>query len=221
MSGESKARALDPGESADRRRRESVQPGGREPAPGELSLVQAFINTHYDLEFDHGAELLATPASARRWLQNQRLLPTTGEVGSDDVIRLRAVREALRSLAAANGALAAAKGPGTSPPAALAQLNAAARGAAVEVRFGPGGPRFVAAAPDEVDGALGLLLATTARAMIDGGWSRLKVCPGEDCGWAFYDHSRNQTGRWCSMSVCGGRAKARAHYRRRRRGEAA
>jgi predicted RNA-binding Zn ribbon-like protein len=52
--------------------------------------------------------------------------------------------------------------------------------------------------------------------MLDGTWDRLKACPGHDCGWAFYDHSRNQTGRWCSMSVCGGRAKARAHYHRRR-----
>ncbi len=68
--------------------------------------------------------------------------------------------------------------------------------------------------PGRVDGAIGLLLAITARTMLDGSWSRLKVCPGDHCGWAFYDHSRNQTGRWCSMSVCGGRAKARAHYRR-------
>jgi predicted RNA-binding Zn ribbon-like protein len=52
--------------------------------------------------------------------------------------------------------------------------------------------------------------------MRDRSWSRLKVCPGEHCGWAFYDHSRNQAGRWCSMAVCGGRAKARAHYLRTR-----
>jgi predicted RNA-binding Zn ribbon-like protein len=65
-----------------------------------------------------------------------------------------------------------------------------------------------------VAGALGVLLAITAVAMADGTWSRLKVCPGEHCGWAFYDGSRNRSGRWCSMAVCGGRSKARAHYRR-------
>jgi predicted RNA-binding Zn ribbon-like protein len=32
----------------------------------------------------------------------------------------------------------------------------------------------------------------------------------------FFDNSRNQSGRWCSMSVCGGREKAKTHYRRRR-----
>jgi predicted RNA-binding Zn ribbon-like protein len=56
----------------------------------------------------------------------------------------------------------------------------------------------------------------TAAAMLDGSFSRLKICPGPDCDWAFYDHSRNQSGRWCSMAVCGGRVKARAHYHRRR-----
>jgi predicted RNA-binding Zn ribbon-like protein len=61
--------------------------------------------------------------------------------------------------------------------------------------------------------------AFAATAIADGSWRRLKVCPGEDCGWAFYEHSRNRTGRWCSMAVCGGHAKARSHYRRLRAGE--
>jgi predicted RNA-binding Zn ribbon-like protein len=43
----------------------------------------------------------------------------------------------------------------------------------------------------------------------------LKACPGRHCGWAFYDHSRNQSARWCSMQICGDREKARAYYRRR------
>jgi predicted RNA-binding Zn ribbon-like protein len=85
----------------------------------------------------------------------------------------------------------------------------------VEVRLDPEGPRFAPTGAG-VDRALGMLLAITATAMLDGTWQRLKACPGHDCGWAFYDHSRNQTGRWCSMAVCGGRAKARAHYHRRR-----
>jgi predicted RNA-binding Zn ribbon-like protein len=187
----------------------SVQPGGREPAPGPLFVVQAFINTHYDLEVDHGAELLGTPGGAGRWLRRHGLLERTGRVDEQGLRRLVELREALRALAGAG-----------SPPAARSQtievLNATARGAAVELRFTAAGPAFVAAAPDQVAGAVGVLLAITARSMLDGTWSRLKVCPGDHCGWAFYDHSRNQTGRWCSMAVCGGRAKARAHYRRKR-----
>jgi len=43
--------------------------------------------------------------------------------------------------------------------------------------------------------------------------SQLRRCAGEGCGWLFLDTSRNQSRRWCYMSVCGNRAKARRFYR--------
>ena len=43
---------------------------------------------------------------------------------------------------------------------------------------------------------------------------RVKICPADDCLWAFYDESRNGSRQWCSMAVCGNRAKARAHRAR-------
>jgi predicted RNA-binding Zn ribbon-like protein len=184
---------------------QSVQPGGRAPAPGELALVQAFINSHYDLEEVHGAELLASPAALAHWLGRRGLLSPGSHASRSDLRRALELREALRALAA--------RGPSDG---ALKRLNGAARGARLELQFDETGPRFVSADRAGVGGALGVMLAIVAQAMIAGSWSRLKVCPGEDCGWAFYDHSRNQTGRWCSMSVCGGRAKARTHYHRRR-----
>ncbi|MFL5831189.1 MAG: CGNR zinc finger domain-containing protein [Solirubrobacteraceae bacterium] len=182
---------------------ETVQPGGRAPAPGVLALVQAFVNSHDDLTYDRGADLLATPADVQRWLVGHRLIAGEVSVDESDRALVVATREALRSLARDDGDHAAER------------LNAAAEGAGVEVRFGPRGPEFVSH-DDDVRGALGLLLALVARAMLDGTWHRLKVCPGEDCGWMFFDTSRNQSGRWCSMSVCGGREKAKAHYRRKR-----
>jgi predicted RNA-binding Zn ribbon-like protein len=69
---------------------------------------------------------------------------------------------------------------------------------------------------DGVDGALGRLFAAIARAQTDGTWERLKVCPASTCLWAFYDGSRNHSRTWCSMSVCGNRAKARTYRRRAR-----
>jgi predicted RNA-binding Zn ribbon-like protein len=186
------------------------QPGGRSPAPGALALVQAFINTHYDLEFDHGAELLDSPAALAGWLAGAGLIKTPALMCEADLQRALSVRESLRTLAGTGSRSAAASG------ACLQALNAAADGAPVEVRFGSGRPQFVASPDGGVPSAIGVLLAVTAQALVDGSWSRLKVCPGEDCGWAFYDHSRNRSGRWCSMSVCGGRAKARTHYQRRR-----
>lgn len=173
--------------------------------------MQSFINSHYDLEQAHGAELLATPAALREWL-SARGLVGRADLGPRDLRRAVAVREGLRALARAN-----ADGDGTAVgDEAIAALNAAADGAAVELRLHRAGPRFQATGRGDLDSAIGVLLAIVARAMIDGSWSRLKVCPGRNCGWAFYDNSRNSSGRWCSMAVCGGREKARAHYRRRR-----
>jgi predicted RNA-binding Zn ribbon-like protein len=54
--------------------------------------------------------------------------------------------------------------------------------------------------------------------MADGSWERLKVCPADDCLWAFYDRSRNRSRRWCDMEVCGNRAKVRGYRERRSRG---
>ncbi len=199
------------GEKEQQRSAPSVQPGGRAPAPGALGLVQDFINTHYDLEVDHGAELLTSPESLASWLASRGLTTAQVRAVESEHAHALAAREALRGLARAHGTGADARDQ------ALAELCRAARGAPVEVAFGPQGPYFLSA-DGGVPGAIGVLMAITAQSMIDGTWSRLKVCPGHDCGWAFYDHSRNQAGRWCSMSVCGGRAKARAHYRRRRGG---
>jgi len=66
---------------------------------------------------------------------------------------------------------------------------------------------------------LGRLLAIVADAMADGTWPRLKACFRESCRWAFYDHARNRTGRWCSMAVCGNRTKAERYRARHARGE--
>ena len=46
-----------------------------------------------------------------------------------------------------------------------------------------------------VDGFLGGILATLARAMADGSWSRVKSCRNDTCRWLFYDHSRNRRER--------------------------
>ncbi len=191
----------------------AAQPGGRPPAPGDLALVQAFVNSHYDLEVEHGADLFATPSGLGRWLSARGLLAESAGLRARELSRALAIREGLRRLAAGNNGAGA---PVTA--ARLHGLNQAAVGAEVEIRLDPTGPQFVAAGTG-LDRALGRVLAITATAMLDGTWRRLKVCPGDHCGWAFYDHSRNQTGRWCSMSVCGGRAKARAHYHRHREGD--
>jgi predicted RNA-binding Zn ribbon-like protein len=185
----------------------SPQPGGRVAAPGQLGLLQAFINTHFDLVDDWGADLLATPAGLRHWLANHGLLARRARITTANLERVVVVREGLRTLLAARG------GSDSSDHAAL---NRAFRGASLEIRLTPRGAELVPIGTTGIDRALGSLLAILAQGMVDGSWHRLKTCPGRHCGWVFYDHSRNNSGRWCSMSVCGGREKARAHYHRQR-----
>jgi predicted RNA-binding Zn ribbon-like protein len=67
-----------------------------------------------------------------------------------------------------------------------------------------------------VDGFLGGILATLARAMADGSWSRVKSCRNDACRWLFFDHSRNRSGTWCSMAICGSRMKSRAYRSRQK-----
>lgn len=42
----------------------------------------------------------------------------------------------------------------------------------------------------------------------------LRECASDDCTWLFLDTSKNHSRRWCSMTQCGNRAKARTHYHR-------
>ena len=107
-----------------------------------------------------------------------------------DLAPVREFREALRDVLSGAGAatLDAFSGP-------------------VFVRFDPE-PRL------RGDGPIGRSLAIIAQAAAEGTWERLKICPADDCRWAFYDFSRNHSRTWCSMSDCGNRAKARAYRAR-------
>jgi predicted RNA-binding Zn ribbon-like protein len=68
---------------------------------------------------------------------------------------------------------------------------------------------------------MGRLLAAIASATADGTWARLKICRNDACRWSFYDASRNRSGHWCSMAVCGNRMKGRAFRQRQGEGRAA
>ena len=65
---------------------------------------------------------------------------------------------------------------------------------------------------------MGDSLVPVALAMGDGSWERVKACRDEGCEWAFYDRSRNRSGVWCDMAVCGNRTKVRAYRERKPQG---
>jgi predicted RNA-binding Zn ribbon-like protein len=185
------------------------QPGGREPAPGRLGLVQAFVNSHYDLEVERGADLLSDPTALGAWLSQRGLFAAGARVSRADVKRACAVREGLRALLLANNGCPFDED-------AVRQMNEAAERASFGTRLALDGAVLVPQAPG-VDGALAVILAAVTESMLAGTWRRFKACPEHDCLWAFFDHSRNAAGNWCSMKICGGRVKQRAYYSRARR----
>jgi predicted RNA-binding Zn ribbon-like protein len=181
------------------------EPGGREAAPGQLALVQGFVNTR---EAERDWEALPDPESLRSWLRRRGLLTNGGAIEDSEVVRARDVREALRALLAANNETAGVDGE------AIRTLNRAAGRAGLTVRFGQDGRAALSPTAGGVDGALGRVLAAVHAGMEEGTWGRMKACRNQGCLWAFYDRSKNHSGRWCSMDVCGNRTKTRAYRRR-------
>jgi predicted RNA-binding Zn ribbon-like protein len=45
-------------------------------------------------------------------------------------------------------------------------------------------------------------------------FSQVKACEGPSCTLLFADHTRGHARRWCSMAICGNRAKQAAHRQR-------
>jgi predicted RNA-binding Zn ribbon-like protein len=179
----------------------------RPPAPEPLELVRQFVNT---LDVESGTDELADAAQVAAWFAGHDLLDDGVRLKPADQRRAVAMREALRAMLLANNGESL-------PPDAVATLNSVAEASPLEARFDESGTIGVAARRDGVDGALGQLLAVVVQAVADDTWPRLKVCREDECRWAFYDHSRNRSGQWCVMAVCGNRNKARS-YRERQRG---
>jgi len=53
---------------------------------------------------------------------------------------------------------------------------------------------------------------SAADLLASGRLDRVRICDSDSCEWVFLDESRNRSRRWCDMSTCGNRAKARRHY---------
>jgi len=176
-------------------------------APGDLAIVRAFVNT---LDLESGTDELADPASLGAWLAARGLLDPKVTPGEDDARRARELREALRELLLANN-------DGHPVPEAAAVVDEIAGRASLRLRVGPDGVARLWAEGEGVDRSLGRLLVIVYRSMEAGTWPRLKVCRSDTCRWAFYDQSKNRSGHWCSMAVCGSQHKAREYRRRRSR----
>ncbi|WP_335938424.1 CGNR zinc finger domain-containing protein [Streptomyces sp. PTD5-9] len=162
-------------------------------APGGLALIEALVNT---LDVETGADTLDTADGRAAF-----------GLTEPDVPDARALREALRAACLAHA------GHRPAEDAGVLELDRLLAAAPLRVTVDAAG----AAALRPVEEPAGLT-ARVARAVAeaagDGTWSRLKACEAEDCRWAYYDRSPAARRRWCSMSVCGARAKMRAYRAR-------
>src|SRR3954466_15473182 len=100
------------------------------PAPGELELVRAFVNTW---DADEGSEGVPGPAELRAWLAEHVLLDDGARVTAAEYRQAIEVREALRALLLQNAGLDVG-------PEAGAALDAAAGRAKLGGASPPRGP---------------------------------------------------------------------------------
>lgn len=175
------------------------------PAPGSLALVQQFVNTRNYL---YGGDRLEDAQVATNWLANHGLLEAGERLEESERRRLVAFREELRDM------LVVHNGGSRADAKTLNELVASAR---LRVTFDPAGRLVLepGLGDQAADRILSRLLAVIAGAEAEGTWVRLKVCRNEDCRWAFYDASKNRSGAWCNMGICGARHKMRAYRQRK------
>lgn len=180
--------------------------GHRDPAPPALRIVQNFVNTN---DVEAGNERLNSPAALHEWLV-ENLLDGDIELSAEDLARAIALREAIRALISAHNNLPA------DIQTATEQFNAVTERAGLVPQLSPSGASRLEPRATGLDGALGHVLAAIYAAINDRTWPRMKACERDSCHWAFYDHSKNQSGRWCHSAICGTRERSRRAYQRRR-----
>lgn len=179
--------------------------GLSQPAPGDLKIVQGFINSK-DLE--EGREEFQTPEQLQAWLAGRGLLGRGDPLDVEDLRRAVELREALRGLLFANNGEPL-------DPEAVAMLNRLADALPLRLHLQTVGDPMLQPLGTGANAALARILAIVYTAMADGSWQRFKTCRDGVCQWAFYDYSKNRSHTWCTMASCGNRNKVRAYQRRR------
>lgn len=151
---------------------------------------------------------VVTARQARRMLAHGKRSPVAA---AHELERAIAVRESIyRIFASVAGGRRLARSD-------LSILNRAVQAALERLEVVPEARRFAwrwSADPDTLEPILWAVARSAAELLTSEQMVKVRVCAGTGCGWLFLDHSRNHTRRWCDMSDCGNREKARRHYQR-------
>ncbi|TDN91041.1 putative stress-induced transcription regulator [Microbacterium sp. BK668] len=165
------------------------------PSPS-VAFVRDLVNT---VEWQVDDETWTDASSLRTWL-GARLETEFPEVTHGQLVLARRIREGMREVLLAHA--------GHTPlTAAIDDLNDALRRSPLVLRFDADGAADLSIAPG--DDAVARIVQALETARSDAGWSRLKACSRDSCRWAYWDASRNRSGRWCSAAGCGNYIKMR------------
>jgi predicted RNA-binding Zn ribbon-like protein len=178
-----------------------------------------FVNTELVLRGDP-VDLLGEPEDLIRWTEESGLAgpeaamemraapPETRRQWLEEGRALRAeLRKSFLRLAGGGALRAGDVGPIDS---ILARGRYQLRAALVKGRVHADFERVGAFSPvEEIARSVADLFASSDVSLI-------RRCEGSGCILLFLDTTKSHTRRWCSMAYCGNRAKAAAHYRRRK-----
>jgi len=183
------------------------------PAPEGLALVQDLLNTRKI--GPGGTDLLDNATQARTWLPDvlASWASDTGrasiesgwatELSEREMTGLRGLRTNVLRLV--EGGLPAADGSSTNIQVSKTELRVMTTG---ELRLEPAGVGW-----HQLEAAVWLQVFLGQQ---NGDWGRLKICRNPVCGSAFFDRSRNNSGVWHDVKVCGNAANLRASRARKR-----
>jgi predicted RNA-binding Zn ribbon-like protein len=175
-------------------------------ASDDIELVSSFVNTLEKKTTQPDEESLDSPEALRSWMDAQGI-PAGDRLGQKDLKQAIEFREAMRLLLLSNNGADLDAG-------VLRRLRQAADAGLIRVEIEDDGQAYPRPAEVGVSALIARLLAAVSDIQCAGTWERLKACAADDCQWAFYDTSRNRSRTWCSMEVCGNRAKTRAYRAR-------
>jgi predicted RNA-binding Zn ribbon-like protein len=176
------------------------------------SLALDFVNTEL-IEPSGRIDLLQSDQSLLAWAQAAGLgASRRGDSRARLDRRTRPLRAALRAI------FEARIGRRSAPARHLATLNAIlvqpTRGPPLLARQGSYVRARVDPTPAEV---LRRVAEDAAAFLVDADPALLRRCGNSGCVLVFYDTSKGHRRRWCSMGVCGNRAKVSRFHERTRR----
>ncbi|MCU1534926.1 MAG: zf-CGNR multi-domain protein [Glaciihabitans sp.] len=153
--------------------------------------------------FDHPLQPTRSPEALAAWL-SERFAGIDGVVTDRDEADAQALRAAIARMAVA----ASHNQPPAPEDVDMVNLFAATPDIPPSLA---GGSRRAGRSTARVSQALSAMARESVELFDVSERGRIRECAADDCQLVFYDESRSNNRRWCSMQRCGNRAKVRAH----------